>query len=129
MTPRTLVTGEILNNLETVVLYDILHECACNDIKSMLVRGVAAKLRDALYSDAREIKAKHGIEDKTQQGQGIKITSKEVDKLVQNFCEKQLWDKNMICRSLTENFPESCASLNQCPLFLFKVYLMEKIGE
>ena len=65
MTKRTLITGEILSELETVVLYDILHECACNDKKSLLVRGTAAKFRDALFNDAEEIKAKYDIKDNT----------------------------------------------------------------
>jgi len=59
----------------------------------------------------------------------IILTAEEINRLANNFCIEQMWEKNMICRSLTENFPESCASLNKCPLYLFKLHLMEKAKE
>jgi len=59
----------------------------------------------------------------------LTLSSQEVDKIAQNFCVDEMFERNMICRSLTENFPESCSSLHQCPLFLFKLHLMEKAKE
>jgi len=53
------------------------------------------------------------------------LTPEEVDKLVQNFCSDEIFQKNEICCHLTDS-PQSCLELNKCPLFLFKLHLIKK---
>ena len=53
------------------------------------------------------------------------LTPEEVNKLVQDFCFDEMLNKNEVCCHLTD-LPQGCSELNKCPLFLFKLHLMEK---
>ena len=53
------------------------------------------------------------------------LTPEQADKLVQDFCCDEMFQKNEICCHLTD-FPQSCAELGKCPLFLFKLHLIKE---
>ena len=59
----------------------------------------------------------------------MKYTVNEIDKIIQDFCCEQMFDKNYLCRHLTEISSKSCVETNKCPLVLFKLYLQKMMEE
>ena len=49
--------------------------------------------------------------------------SKPIGKIIEDFCEEEMFDKNYLCRHLTEISSKSCIATNKCPLVLFKLHI------